>query len=198
MRHVVVLVFDYTATEWAAEYGLTEAEAADDFGAVLRRAVNDGGLREALDAAWPMMRGHLTAHTPDQLDPAVRDELLHQLREAHHADHQAALLTDVRADLAARREELSHREPRWVIFHTREFDDGYFLAGSDATVYFADGDSVTVDFGGTSVDDLLTDLYGIRGGSAALGIDLKAAAAEYDGYGDNVPGLLGIPSTNHA
>jgi hypothetical protein len=143
-------------------------------------------------------RGNLTAHTLDQLDPAARDELLHQLREAHHADHHAALLTDVRAHIAARQEELSHREPRWVIFHTQEFDDGHFLTGSDATVYFADGEPVTVDFGGTSVDDLLTDLYGSRGGSAALGIDVKGAAAEYDDYGDNVPGLLGIPSNNHA
>lgn len=196
MRHVVVLVFDDTDTEWAAEYRLTEAESADDFGATVRRAVDDGGLREALDAAWPMMRGHVTAHTVDHLDPAVRDELLYQLRAAHHAELEAALLTDVRAYLAAHPDDLSHREPRWVIFDTDEWDDGHVLTGSDAAVYFADGDSVTVDFGGTSVDDLLTDLYGIRGGSAALGIDLKADAAEYDDYGDNVPGLLGIPSTH--
>ena len=53
--------------------------------------------------------------------------------------------------------------------------------------------------GQTTYDsDLLTDLYGIRGSSAALGIDLKAAAAEYDDYGDNVPSLLGIPTINPA
>jgi hypothetical protein len=198
MRHMVVLVFDYTATEWAAEYGLTKAEAADDFGAIVRRAVNDGGLRDALDAAWPMMRGHVTAHTLDQLDAALRDELLHQLREASEADRHAALLTEIRGHLAAHPDELSHREPRWVIFHTDEWDNGYFLAAHNARVYFGDGDSVTVDFGGTCIDELLTDAYGARGSSAALGVDLKTAATEFDDYGDDVPGLLGIPSTNKA
>jgi hypothetical protein len=35
--------------EWAAEYRLTKAEAANGFGATLRHTVNDGSLREAID-----------------------------------------------------------------------------------------------------------------------------------------------------
>jgi hypothetical protein len=54
---------------------------------------------------------------------------------------------------------------------------------------------VTVDFDGSSVDDLLTDLYGTRGSRAGLGIDLMSAGVEYADYGDNIPERLGIPST---
>jgi hypothetical protein len=196
MQFILTLVFDYDATDWATEYGLADAEATGDFTAVLRRTVADDGLRRALNAAWPMMRGHITVHTLDQLDAGLRDELLHQLREARDADQHAALLTEIRGYLAAHPDELSHREPRWVVFHTDEWDNGHFLTADNAKVYSGDGDCVTVDFDGTRVDELLTDAYGTRGGSAALGVDLTTAATEFDDYGDNVPDLLGIPSAN--
>jgi hypothetical protein len=195
VRHPIVFVLDYPAGDWATEYQLTEADADNDFAAAVRGAIDDGGLREALERAWPMMRGHITAHTVDQLDSSVRDELLHQLHEAQHADLHEALLGEVRAHLAAHAEQLSERAVRWVLFRTAEYDDGYFLTGSNATVHFTDGDAVTVDFDGSNVDDLLTDLYGTRGSRAGLGIDLTSAAVEYDDYGDNLPERLGIPST---
>jgi len=194
MQFILAVVFDYGATDWAAEYGLAEAEATGDFIAVLRRAVADDGLRRALDAAWPMMRGHVTVHIPAQLDPALRGELLNQLRDARDADLDQALLTEIRSHLAAHPDELDRREPRWVIFRTSEWDDGYYLTGNGgASVYFADGDRAEIDFDVTCVDELLTDAYGTRGLNAALGVDLTTGAMEFDDHIDNLPGLLGIP-----
>jgi hypothetical protein len=40
-------------------------------------------------------------------------------------------------------------------------------------------------------------MYGARGGSAALGVDLRTATVQFDDYGDNVPDLLGIPANDH-
>jgi hypothetical protein len=85
-----------------------------------------------------------------------------------------------------------------VVFGTWEWDNGHFLADTEATVYFDDGDSMPCDFDGSSVDDLLTDVYGARGSRAALGVDLREARLEYDDYGDNVPDLLGIPASGHS
>lgn len=99
MKYLLTLVFDYDAQEWAAEYGLPASEAPGDFIAVVRRAVDDGSLIHALDAAWPMMRGHLSARTVERLDAAVRDELLHKLREARAAGLDQALLNEIRAYL---------------------------------------------------------------------------------------------------
>jgi hypothetical protein len=118
MNCIFALVFDYDATDWAQEYGLAEADAADDFAAVLRRAVEDGGVRHALDTAWPMMRGHAAVHTLDGLDPVVRDALLHQLQDARDAEQDLALLAAIRGYLAAHPDEVYRREPRWVVFHT--------------------------------------------------------------------------------
>ena len=197
MKVILALVFEYDATDWAHEYDLPEAEAATDFAAVLRRAVDDGGIRHTLDTNWPMMRGHTTVHTLDGLDPTLRDELLHHLEQARDADKDAALVAEIRDHLAAHPHDLYHRQPRWVIFQTDEWDNGHFLTGSDATVYFPEGDHVAVDFDGTSVNDLLTDIYGARGSQAALGVDLRTATLEFDDYGDNVPDLLGIPTNEH-
>jgi hypothetical protein len=80
---------------------LTEAQAADDFASAVRHAVDDGGTRSALDTAWPMMRGHIAVYTVDDLGPAVRDDLLHHLDEARHADQSAALLAEIRDRLSA-------------------------------------------------------------------------------------------------
>jgi hypothetical protein len=74
-KYLLTLVFYYDAQEWAAEYGLPASEAAGDFTAVVRRAVDDGSLNDALNAAWPMTRGHLTARTVEQLDADLRNEL---------------------------------------------------------------------------------------------------------------------------
>ncbi|WP_432830816.1 hypothetical protein [Dactylosporangium sp. CA-092794] len=197
MNVILALVFDYDAADWAREYDLPQADAAGDFAAVLRRAVDDGGIRHALDTAWPMMRGHATVHTLDGLDATLRDTLLHELQDAHDADHETALLAAIRDHLATIPHELYRREPRWVIFHTDEWDNGHFLTGTAAEVYFPDGDSVEVDFDGSCVDDLLTDAYGTRGSSAALGVDLHTGAVDFDDFGDNVPDLLGIPAHDH-
>jgi hypothetical protein len=84
-----------------------------------------------------------------------------------------------------------------VIFHTMECDNGHFLTGTTAAVYFANGDHVPVDFHGSGVDELLTAMYGARGATAALGLDLRDGTLEFDDYADNVPDLLGIPASRH-
>lgn len=94
MRFILALMFDYDATDWATGYGLAKAETAGDFAAVLRRRPRRRRLGGALDAAWPMMRGHATVHTLDQLDIALREKLRDQLREARDADQRTALLTE--------------------------------------------------------------------------------------------------------
>src|SRR3954451_9501119 len=173
MNFLLMLVFDYDARDWAAEYGVAESDAASDFSAVVRRAVDDGSLRDAVDPVWPIMRGHVTVRIPDQLDPALRDELLNQLRRARDTDLDEALLAEIRNHLIAHQDELDRREPRWVIFHSSEWDNGYFLTGNGgADVYFTDGDTVEIDFDGTAVDELLTDAYSARGANAGLGVDL--------------------------
>jgi hypothetical protein len=155
--------------------------------------VDDGAITETFDKNWPMMHGHLTAHTVDGLDATTRDQLLHLLQEAQGADQHEALITAIKQRLAAHPQELDGRAPRWVIFRTEEWDNGHFLTGSEASVYFADGDHVPFDFWGSSVDDILTDMYGARGSNAALGVDLREDMLEFDDYGDNMPGMLGIP-----
>ncbi len=197
MKVIVPLVFAYDVKQWAHERGIAETDACTDFAALLRRAVNDGTIAAALDAVLPVLRGHITAHPVDGLDPTTRDDLLRRLREARDADQDQALLADIREHLAAHRRDLGRRRPRWVIFHTREWDNGHFLTGSDATVYFANGDTAPVDFHAWRVEDLLTDMYGARGPMAALGVDLRAGTLAFDDYADNVPDLLGIPASKH-
>jgi hypothetical protein len=197
MKVILALVFAYDATDWAHEYDLPQADAAADFAAVLRRAVDDGGIRQALDTAWPMMRGHITVSTLDGLDTTTRDDVLHQLKQARDADQDAALIAEIREHLAAHPHDLYGREPRWVILGGEEWDNGHFLTGGGAAVYFPEGDHVAVDFDGTCIDDLLTDMYGARGARAALGVDLRTATLTFDDYGDNVPDLLGIPPNDH-
>jgi hypothetical protein len=68
-----------------------------------------------------------------------------------------------------------------------EWDNGHFLTGGDATVYFANGDSVSLDVDGSCVDALLTDMYGARGSMAALGVDLRAGTLAFDDYGGPRP-----------
>jgi len=198
MKVIIALVFEYDAPDWAHEYDLAETEAFNDFAAVLHRAAHDGAIRQTLDTNWPMMRGHTTAYTLDRLDSTTRDELLHQLQDARDASQEAALIAEISEHLAAHPEDLYGRQPRWVIFHTDEWDNGTFLTGSQATVSFDDGDHVAVGFAGSSVDDLLTDMYGARGAMAALGVDLRTGALEFDDYGDNVADLLGIPTNDHS
>src|SRR5690349_25066507 len=96
MKTVLTLVFEYDAADWAHEYDLPQADAAADFAAVLRRAVDDGGIQHILDTHWPMMRGHATVHTLDGLDPTLRDELLHQLEQARDASLDTALIVEIR------------------------------------------------------------------------------------------------------
>jgi hypothetical protein len=136
-------------------------------------------------------------HTLDEPDSTTRDELLRRLRESRDADQDQALLDAIREHLATNRRELGRRRPRWVIFGTMEWDNGHFLTGTTATVCFASGDHVPVDFHGSGVDELLTDMYGACGPMAALGVDLRNASLEFDDYADNVPDLLGIPAANH-
>ena len=198
MKVIIALVFEHDATNWAHEYDIAETEAFTDFTAVLRRAVNDGGIRQALDSGWPMMRGHTTAYTLDGLDSTTRDELLHHLQDARDAGQDTALIGEIRDHLAAHPQDLYRREPRWVIFHTIEWDNGHFLSGTGATVYFDDGDHTAIDFDGTSVDDLLTDMYGACGPVAALGVDLRTDVLEFNDYADNVPNLLSIPTNDHS
>lgn len=192
MKIMILLAFDYDAKDWADEYSLTEADAPADFSTVLRRAVHDGAIPTALDQSWPMMRGHISAHTVDGLDTTLREELLGLLEEARDADTATALIAEI-TDHLRDRPDLDGRTPRWVVFDTTDYNDGYLLTGSGATVYFDDGDHMPVDFDGSAVDDLLTDLYGTRGPRAALGVDLREQTMEFDTYGDNVPALLGIP-----
>lgn len=192
MKIMLLLAFDYDAKDWADEYGLAEADAPADFSAALRRAVDDGTVPTAVDRSWPTMRGHVTAHAVDGLDATLREELLGLLKAARDADTGTALIAET-VDALRHRPESDHRIPRWVVFHTSEYDNGYVLTGSDATVYFNDGDHVRFDFDGSAVDDLLTDLYGTCGLWAALGVDLHEDTLEFDTDGDNVPALLGIP-----
>lgn len=193
MNVFVQLRFDYDARTWADEYGLAESEAPAHFATLLRRAVRNGHLAGILDEGWPMMRGHVTAHAVDALDTATRDELLHVLRDEHDADITTALITEITERLAEDLPAAQTRTPRWVVFGTSEWDNGYFLTGDDAAVYFDDGDQMPFDFQGSHVDDLLTALYGICGQRAALGVDLREKTLEFDYYSDNVPRLLGIP-----
>jgi hypothetical protein len=199
MRIIVplVLLFDYNTEAWAHERGIAETDACPELAALLHRTVDDGAVAAALDTVLPVPRGHITAHSVDALDGTTRDDLLRRLRESRDADQDQALLDEIREHLAEHRRELGRRRPRWVIFRTMEWDNGHFLTGSDATVYFANGDNVPVDFHGSGVDDLLTDMYGVRGAMAALGVDLRAGTLEFDDYADNVPDLLGIPASNH-
>jgi len=197
MKVILALVFAYDAADWAHEYDLPEADADADFTAVLRRAADDRGIAQALDASWPMMRGHITVSTLDGLDSTARDDLLHHLKQDRDAGQDTALLAAIRDHLAAHPDDVYHREARWVIFHTDESDDGHFLTGTTATVFLPEGDHVEVDFDGTRVDDLLTHMYGARGRMAALGVDLRTARLEFDDYADNVPERLGIATNDH-
>lgn len=197
MKVILALVFTYDAIDGAHEYELPQARAATDFAEVLRRAVDDGGIRQAMDTAWPMMRDHITVHTLDSLDATTRDDVLQQLQQAREADQDTVLVAEIRDHLAAHPNDLYGREPRWVIFGSDEWDNGHFLTGTGARVYFPEGDHVEVDFDGTCVDDLLTDLYGARGSMAAVGVDLRTATATCDDYSDTIPGLLGIPTNDH-
>lgn len=187
MKTINALVVEDDAKTWAQRHGITESKAATDFAATIRRAVTDGRITETLDTTRPTVPGRITAHVIDELDTADRDTLRDLLREAQDTDNEEALLTEITQRLAA------YPQDRWVIFTAQEWDNGYFLTGSDATVYFADGDKVPFDFRGSSVDDILTDLYGARGSTAALGVDLRTGVLEFDDYQDNVPDLLGIP-----
>jgi hypothetical protein len=197
MKVIIALVFEHDAKDWAEEYGISEGEAVNDFATAIRRAVDDGGIPGTLDKNRPMMYGHITAHTVDGLDATTRDKLLHLLQDARDADRNEALITEVKERLAAHPREFDGRAPRWVIFGTSEWDNGHFLNGSEATVYFADGNHVPFDFEGSSVDDILTDMYGARGSMAGLGVDLHEGTLEFDDYADNVPDLLGIPAPEH-
>lgn len=126
MKFFVALVFDCDAADWAHEYGLAVADAAGDFTGVVRRAVRDDGLRQALHTVWPMMHGHLTVQAIDELDGGLREELLHELQQARPAELDTALLTEIRGCLTAQQYEWDGRDPRWVIFRTDEWDNGYF------------------------------------------------------------------------
>ena len=197
MKVIVPVAFAYDAKEWAHERGIAETDACADFAALLRRAVDDGTIAAALDTVLPLMRGHITAHPVDGLDSTTRDELLRRLQQARDGDQDQTLLADIREHLATHQRELGRRRPRWIIFHTMEWDNGSFLTGSDATAYFANGANMPVDFHGSRVDELLTDMYGARGPMAALGVDLRAGTLSFDDYADNVPDLLGIPASKH-
>ena len=193
----LVLLFDHNAEAWAHKRGVAEIDAYDDFTALLDHAVTDGTIAAALDTALPLLRGHMTAHAVDELDSETRDDLLRRLRHSLAADQDQALLDAIRYHLATNRRELGRRRPRWVVFATMEWDNGHFLTGTTGTVYFANGDHVPVDFHGSGVDELLTAMYGARGATAALGLDLRDGTLEFDDYADNVPDLLGIPASRH-
>ena len=196
MKDIIVLVVQYPATDWADEYGITTTQAVHDFAAALRRTVNDGALAEMLDANWPMMRGHLTAHLMDGLDSITHHELRQVLQEAHDGDQDRPLLTEITEYLTAYPQDLGGREPRWVTFPTWEWDNGHVLNGSEATVYFADGHSVLISFP-DCVDARLLDMYGPRGSMGTLGVDLREGRLEFNDYGQDVPHLLGIPISEH-
>jgi hypothetical protein len=193
MKVIIPLVFDYNATDWSHEHGIPETDAATAFAEALRRAVDEDAISAILNDNWPVMRGHVTAHMIEGLDAANREELWHLLRDARDADNTAALLDEITEHLAQHRQDFDGRTPRWIVFDTWEWDNGYFLTGSNAIAYFDDGDHAPVDFDASSVDDVLTDLYGPCGSHAALGVDLRERVLEFDDYGDNVPALLGIP-----
>lgn len=193
MKVIIALIAEDDAKDWAQRHGIPETEAGNHFAAAIRRAVHDGAITETFDKNRPTMHGHITAHTVDGLDATTRDHLLHLLQEAQRADQDEALITAIKERLAARPREFDGRVPCWVIFRTEEWDNGHFLTGSEASVYFADGDHVPFDFWASSVDDILTDMYGARGSTAALGVDLREDILEFDDYADNVPDLLGIP-----
>lgn len=197
MKTIIALVVEEDAKTWAQQHSITESEAATNFCAAIRRAVTDGRITATLGPTRPTVPGRITAHMIDELDTVDRDTLRDLLREAQDADGEEALLTEITQRLAACPQDLDGRAVRWVIFGVQEWDNGYFLTGSDATVYFADGEKVPFDFHGSSVDDILTDLYGARGSTAALGVDLRTGAVEFDDYRDNVPDLLGIPTRGH-
>ena len=146
-----------------------------------------------------MMRGHITAYTLDGLDSTTRDELLHQLQEARDADQNAALIA--RDPRPPRRAPARPLRPRTPLGHLPHRSSGTTATSSPASAQRSTSTTATtspVDFDGTSVDDLLTDMYGARGAVAALGVDLRTGALEFDDYGDNVPDLLGIPTNDHS
>lgn len=61
MEFILPVKFEINPAEWAQEYDLaSEAEAIEDIKAALTRAVEDGGLAEAIVQNWPMMRDAAT------------------------------------------------------------------------------------------------------------------------------------------
>lgn len=146
----------------------------------------------------PAVRVRTGANAFDGLDPAILDELLHHLQRARDASQDAALVAEIRDHLAARSDDLYHREPRWVLFHTSEWEDGHFLTDVGATVYLPEGDHVQIDFDRTRVGDLLTARYGARGRRAGLGVDLHTGQVTFDDYNTHLPDRLGIPINEHA
>jgi len=196
MKVIIPIVFEYPAEDWANEYGVTQGEALVDFTTHLHRAVEDGGIITTLDENWPMMRGHITAHTLDSLDPNTRDQMYNDLLQARDADLDQDLITEITEHVAEHFQDVDDdRVPRWILFTTCDWDNGTFLGGCTAVIYFEDGHNVPIDFDGTNVDDLLTDRYGACGVGAALGVDLHAATLEFDNYGGDVLSSLGIPPT---
>ncbi|MEJ3745525.1 hypothetical protein WEI85_19815 [Actinomycetes bacterium KLBMP 9797] len=192
MKATIVLVFERDPTSWAQKRQISQTEALADFAGEVRTAAQDGTIADALGRSWPAMRGHISAHPVDGLDDSTRDELLRLLQRSRGAAQDAALIAEIRQHLAEHWQDMDGRDPRWVVFGTVEWDNGYFLAGTEATVHFEDGDHMPYTFEGSRVDDLLTAAYGARGRTAALGVDLRDATLEFSDYGENVLDALDI------
>jgi hypothetical protein len=76
-RITVPLRFDVDLAAWAADYGITEAEAHTDLVGQIRSAAGDGSLAQLVTNRWPMMRDGAVVSTGEPIveDDQAEDEL---------------------------------------------------------------------------------------------------------------------------
>jgi hypothetical protein len=197
MKVIIPLVFEHDAADWASEYDIPESDALADFAQMI--ANNVGAIPDVLSRNWPAMAGSITAATLETLDRASRDDLLAKLQEISNAALKDALLTEIRRYLTVHASEFDGEMPTWIVFHTTDFDNGHFFT-TDADAYFAGGTSVPADFApedpsqDSTVENLLTDMYGARGADATLGVDVRAGRIECADHPWHVFTALGIPT----
>ena len=123
-----------------------------------------------------------------RLTAQARETLREALREAASSDNDRRLIAAIRPALAAAG---IGDEAAGVLFHTMDFDNGYFLV-EYGTVYFSDGDvDDHFDFG-REVSRLLTDEFGPRGEKTTVLVDLRTNTVDVDDYRDDPVGELGL------
>jgi hypothetical protein len=159
--------------DWAAEYGLgSEAEAVKHIGESMQNTAHENWAPLALLEAWPVLRDLAvitggTPYGPDDAAGAVAalvdayglDAVRSQVQVIRHRQAYAVIREHVRAAVAAQNygpEDV----PVAAVFTAYDYEDGTFLDNDTLTVWFADGDSETIE-----INDRLDAL------NAALNVD---------------------------